>query len=161
VTNPLNQTTTFGYNTNGELTSVTNALNETTTFGYTTAGDLTTITEPGSIVTTLDYDGAGRLTSTTDPLNHSTTLAANGRGQVTSVTNALNQTTSYSYDTVDGQGRSAPDNDQHLRQPLEPDPGAGRQRGEDPLRLRDGEPADWDRPGLHERHTRPGHQLRL
>jgi YD repeat-containing protein len=43
-TDPLNQTTTFGDDGKGDLTSITDPLNHTTAFCYNAAGDLTSVT---------------------------------------------------------------------------------------------------------------------
>jgi YD repeat-containing protein len=42
------------------VASVTDPLNHTTTFGYDSAGNLTTITDPLSHTTTLTYNAAGQ-----------------------------------------------------------------------------------------------------
>lgn len=126
-------TTTFAYDpTFGQVTSVTDSLNHTTTFGYDTHGALTRITDPLTHATTITpgvtgqpvaitdalnhttqfTHDAGDLVATTDPLGRTTTRFLDGAGRVVQVTDPLGQATRYGYDrlnrlnqVVDAQGR--------------------------------------------------------
>ena len=56
VTDPLNHTTTYGYDAKGNLVSVTNALNQTTVIGRNSAGQPTSITDPLTNTRQYAYD---------------------------------------------------------------------------------------------------------
>lgn len=86
VTNPLNHTTTFGYDTKGNLTTITNALSKTTTITVNPQGQPLTITDPLSNVTTLTYE-AGDLIKVKDPLNRETKRVLDAAGCLRNVTN--------------------------------------------------------------------------
>jgi YD repeat-containing protein len=70
VTDPLGagHTTTFGYDTKGNLTTITNALNKITTVTVNTQGQPLTIKDPLNNITTFTYE-LGDLISVKDPLN--------------------------------------------------------------------------------------------
>jgi RHS repeat-associated protein len=68
VTDAAGQTTTFTYNSFGEVLTVTDPLNEVTTYSYDSSGYLQSITGPApGAVTSFTYDLAGRIQSITDP----------------------------------------------------------------------------------------------
>ncbi|MGB2715552.1 MAG: RHS repeat domain-containing protein, partial [Vicinamibacterales bacterium] len=72
ITDPLSRVTRFGYDTNGNLTSVTRL------YGTSDA-----------VTTSATYDSTyHQLTSVTDPLSHATTIAYDTSGRPTSVTDA-------------------------------------------------------------------------
>jgi YD repeat-containing protein len=71
VTDPLSHTTTFGYDTKGNLITITNAVGKTTTLTVNAQGQPLTITDPLSNVTTLTYE-LGDLIKVKDPLNRET-----------------------------------------------------------------------------------------
>jgi RHS repeat-associated protein len=126
---PFNYSETYVYNAQNRPTSHTDANGETTTYGYDTAGNLTSIVEPGGATTTIvrhpstalptsiidargktwtyAYDAAGHLVSSTTPLGHETTMTYDSRGFMTSRTDARGNepgadpddfTTTYTYD---------------------------------------------------------------
>jgi YD repeat-containing protein len=127
ATDPLNHTTTNGYDARDRLTQVTYADTSHVLSGYDTASNLTSRTDergyvtqwaydpmgrptqltlpdsntpPNNPVYTYQYDLSGNRTGVTDPLNHTTTTAYDNLNRPSSVTNALNQTTSYGYDAA-------------------------------------------------------------
>ncbi|MGH2459982.1 MAG: RHS repeat-associated core domain-containing protein, partial [Chloroflexota bacterium] len=93
-------TTTMTYDpTFNQLTSITDPLNHTTSFGYDSAGNLTTVTDPLSHQTTLTYNAAGEPLTTTDPLGHTIQFAYDG-GDLASVTDPLGNTSTRFVDAV-------------------------------------------------------------
>jgi RHS repeat-associated protein len=126
VTDPMNRTWTYGYNTNPlQLTSVTDPMTNVTSYGYDTGNgnpllvnDLNSITNPNGQAggpdaghkTTIVYNTTGQVTSVTDPMGWQTTInycvssargnclnPATGNGFVT-VTDPDGNQTVYSYD---------------------------------------------------------------
>jgi YD repeat-containing protein len=61
VTDPLNHTTTFGYDTKGNLTTITNALNKTTTLTVNADDMKKTWSLHRHIVCGCERDGQGPL----------------------------------------------------------------------------------------------------
>lgn len=78
-----------------------NAVNFTTTFGYDANGNPTTLTDPKTKLTSTAYDALNRSTQVTDALSGLTTLAYDARGQLTQLKAPNNAQTSF---TVDGLG---------------------------------------------------------
>ncbi len=115
-TSTTNVTTTYGYDTNGELTSLTtpngnitgaNAVNFTTTYAYNADGQMTSETQGGGAgatvtprTTVYTYDGDGNNTSVTDARGYTTTTAFNSDDEATLVTNPLGNATLTCYDGV-------------------------------------------------------------
>jgi RHS repeat-associated protein len=75
-------TSTFTYDTLGDLTSETNGAGQTTGYSYDAAGNATSITYPNSHTVTRAYDAAGHLKSVTDWLGNTTTFAYDGDSNV-------------------------------------------------------------------------------
>lgn len=65
----LTNTTTYAYNTLGQLTGVTNANNETTSYQYDFLGNLLQTVFPDNNIKSNKYDEIGRLIQTTDTNN--------------------------------------------------------------------------------------------
>ena len=57
----------YGYNADGQLTSVTDTLGRTTTLFYGWSGNLNTVTAPGGAKTEFTYDDLGRVQSVSQP----------------------------------------------------------------------------------------------
>jgi RHS repeat-associated protein len=97
-------TTSYTYNSFGEMLTATDPLGKVTTNTYDTNGNLLTVTSPApngstpASVTHFGYDTKGELTSITDPLSNPTTLTYTTTGLVASITDAQNHITSYQYD---------------------------------------------------------------
>jgi len=99
---------TFGYNTEGDLTSVTDPIGNTTAdpddyttrYGYDTFGQLLTATDAnGNTTRNSLFDDNGFPRTITDPLANTTQFAYDQRGNVTTVTDALLHHTTQTYDT--------------------------------------------------------------
>jgi YD repeat-containing protein len=90
ATDPRGDTTQFGYDASGTLTSITNALDQVTQITEHTGGGLPlTVVDPNGVVTNLAYDARQRLTSRTvstaaGPLT--TTYSYDHAGNLTQVT---------------------------------------------------------------------------
>jgi RHS repeat-associated protein len=88
-TDPLGVTNGAGYqwtfnvqSTTGNLLSVSDPLNETTSYTYNSSGELLTITEPGQTISTSykAYDANGLPTCVTDPLGGMTQMGYDSAG---------------------------------------------------------------------------------
>jgi len=97
-------TTSYTYNSFGEVLTATDPLGNVTTNTYDTNGNLVTVTSPApngstpASVTHFGYDTKGELTSITDPLSNPMVLTYTTTGLIASITDAQNHTTSYQYD---------------------------------------------------------------
>jgi RHS repeat-associated protein len=72
----------------------------TTSFQYNSKGELIKVTDPNGNSTTLTYTPAGLVATITDAQNNTTAFTYDGRGNRLTSTNALNQNTTYTYDTM-------------------------------------------------------------
>ncbi|MEV0167802.1 DNRLRE domain-containing protein [Nonomuraea fuscirosea] len=106
-TSPEGRKWAFGYDTNGNLTTVTDPLgvqspaagDYATSYAYDPLGQLTTATDANGNPTTFgDYHPSGYPETITDAYNNATTTAYDARGNVLSVTDALGKTTTQTYD---------------------------------------------------------------
>lgn len=79
------------------IKSKTDPLGNTTSHTYDSQGSMLTKTEPGIGTTTHTYDSKGNILTVKDPLNQSTTYTYNGFGQILTVAGAPGNTT-YTYD---------------------------------------------------------------
>jgi RHS repeat-associated protein len=96
ITDPLNHTTSFEYDTLGRVTRITDPLGHETTFTHNSAGQpLTVVNDLGETVQ-LAYD-LGDLVTITNPLGHSTTQYFDAAGRRLRVTDAAGNTTRYEY----------------------------------------------------------------
>jgi RHS repeat-associated protein len=117
----MQRTTSIGYNSAGDVTSITTPDQLTTTFLTDNLGRTYQTTAPGSRTTQVSYDLLGRAYSVTgptglissviydaednvtkifDPLGRQTTMAYNNMGRMTTQTNPRGDVESYSYDEV-------------------------------------------------------------
>jgi YD repeat-containing protein len=86
------------YDADGDLTAVTDGLSHTTSYAYDSMGDLITETDPtGGGTTTYGYDLAGRMTSLTDPDDNTTTWTYTHADEVATEVNPLGFATTYTY----------------------------------------------------------------
>ncbi len=99
VTDPLNHSTSFGYDTLGRLTTITDPLNHQTTLTYNTAGQPLTVTDPLNQTTQFGYV-AGDLVSTTDPLGSVSHRFLDAAGRVLSARDPLGRVTQYEWNAV-------------------------------------------------------------
>jgi len=81
------------------IRSITDPLGNTTSYTYDTQGNLLTKTEPGVGTTTYTYDSKGNILTVKDPLNQTTSYSYNSFGQVLTVSGASGSY-AYSYDTT-------------------------------------------------------------
>ncbi|WP_371502316.1 DUF6531 domain-containing protein [Kitasatospora sp. NBC_00374] len=96
---PYGKTTTYGYDSSLNRTSLTDANGRKATFTYDPNGNLLTSTAPAPVSTTdtWSYDGANRVTSHKDARGNTTTYAYNAGNQLTSTTDPVGGRTSYTY----------------------------------------------------------------
>ena len=121
VVDPDSNTTTFAYDSYGNLTAQTapatpeNGSGNQTQYGYdTTKGWLTSTVSPRGVIasvttsctppalgcTTFAHDAWGHVTTTTDPLGHTTVAHHDANGNQDSTTDANNNTTGYTFDAA-------------------------------------------------------------
>jgi YD repeat-containing protein len=93
-------TTSYSYDSHGNLTQSTDPLSNTYQYSYTSKGSVSTMTDPNLAVTTYAYDSRNHLTTVTDPLSHTTTYGYDSASDRTSVTNGLGFTSTFSFDPV-------------------------------------------------------------
>ncbi|GBD99359.1 tRNA(Glu)-specific nuclease WapA precursor [bacterium BMS3Abin07] len=99
ITDPLDRTVSYTYDSAGNVTAITDNAGNTTTYEYeSTFNKLTKITDAPGNVTTFTYDANGNLITATDPMNNTMTISYNSVGRPVSVTDALNNTTVFEYD---------------------------------------------------------------
>ncbi|MFQ5964050.1 MAG: MopE-related protein [Candidatus Scalinduaceae bacterium] len=92
-----NNTTTFAYDANDNLTAITDPVGLVTTLTYT--GDmLSSVTDPAGRVTTFEHDSEGNLTRITDPDGSNRQFSYDGRHHMTSQTSKRGFTTNYNFD---------------------------------------------------------------
>lgn len=107
LTDPNNHTSSFSWDSNGNLLSTTDALTRKTTYTYDSLSDLTSITDPLQVTTTLTYDSRGNLLTESRPLASTsqvaTTTATYGDpshlGDITSITDPNGHSWSFGYDS--------------------------------------------------------------
>ena len=78
-------TTTYGYDNDGNQTSIVAPLARNTADQYDALNRLTQITDPNSGTTKPGYDGNDNLTSVLDPRSLTTTYSPNGFGDITQI----------------------------------------------------------------------------
>ncbi|WP_405623976.1 DUF6531 domain-containing protein [Streptomyces sp. NBC_00076] len=98
VTDPLGGMTSTAFDAVGNVTKHTDADKRVTTYGYNKLDQLTTVTAPDGAVTTYDYDTVGNITKRTDANDHTTAYGYDAVRRLTTVTDPLNRVTSYEYD---------------------------------------------------------------
>ncbi|WP_194917795.1 RHS repeat protein [Catenulispora rubra] len=81
----------------GNVTAA-NAAAYTIAFGYDANGNRTTVTDPLNLVTATGYDATGEITSTTDPLGHAATATYDALGHVLTSVDRDGNTTTSAYD---------------------------------------------------------------
>ena len=96
----LSDITTFGYDAQGNRTSITNALNHITQItSHDASGRPLTMVDPNGAVTELTYDPRGRLlTRTTD--GQTTSMDYDGVGNITRITQPDGSYINYEYDAA-------------------------------------------------------------
>jgi RHS repeat-associated protein len=99
TTDPLGNTTTYAYDSNGNMIAATDPLGNTTSLTYNPAGQPTTVTDPLGNQTQFTYN-AGDLVATTDPLGRTTNRFVDNAGRVAAVADPLGHTTRIVYDPL-------------------------------------------------------------
>jgi RHS repeat-associated protein len=101
ITDPNGNVITDTFDSQLRLTSTTDATGTpvaaTTSYGYDTNGNLTSVTDPNGHTTTYTYDSADNRTSRTDALDRTTTWTHDPQRDVTSSTDPSGLTTTYTY----------------------------------------------------------------
>lgn len=110
LTEPGNLTTTFSYNTAGDVSTVTDTLGRSTSITYDDLGRPQTIRDPQGITTTISFDPQDRLTNITQtaPANapntpirqRTTSFGYDAGGHLIRVTDPLSRTIRYQYDSA-------------------------------------------------------------
>jgi len=99
--NPASYTTSYSYNSAGELASATDPNGGKTSYTYDSMGYLASVTDPLAKVTTYSYDAGERLTGVTAPDGGVTQYGYDGTDDVTSRTDPDGNTWTYSYNADD------------------------------------------------------------
>jgi RHS repeat-associated protein len=121
TTDPRNNITTYGLDSNGDVTTIlfanntvkkmqwsndgllqnqTDELNHTTLYLYDLSRRVTVTIDATGARTTLGYDGAGNVTYTLDANNHLTTMAFDGMRRMIRETDALGNFTTTTYNAL-------------------------------------------------------------
>jgi len=101
TTDPLGNTTTFGYDAQGDLATVSDPLGNTTRRAYDAASRLTAQTDPRGFATSFAYDPLNRLTQIADAQGGLTAFSYDGNGNLLTVTDARGNATTHTYDSMD------------------------------------------------------------
>src|SRR6185503_18750569 len=106
ITDALSRTTTFTYDSWGDLASTTrlygtgNAVTTSTT-REPNFRQIASVTDPLNHTTTVTHDNRGNAVTITNPLSQQTTVAYNANGQLVSITSPLNHTVQFTYNNAD------------------------------------------------------------
>jgi RHS repeat-associated protein len=92
-------TTTFGYDGNGNQTSIAAPLSRNTTKAFDALNRLSQVTDPNSGVTRFTYDASDGLVKVVDPRSLTTTYTNNGFGQMIAQGSPDTGTTTVTYDS--------------------------------------------------------------
>jgi YD repeat-containing protein len=93
--------TTYSYNSNGQVLTVTNPLSQTTTYAYS-GGYLHTITDANSVVVaTYTYDSVGRLYTSTNAAGYTLTYTYDNLNRLIHITYPDSTHTDFVYDKLD------------------------------------------------------------
>lgn len=100
-------TTTFGYDSDGNQTTISAPLSRNTTKYYDALNRLTEVTDPNSGVTNFGYDTEDDLASVTDPKGLITSYHYNGFGDIVTQASPDSGTMSKTYDSAGNLASSA------------------------------------------------------
>jgi YD repeat-containing protein len=95
-----NQTTEYGYDNQGNVTSVKDPLNRTTANQYDALNRLKQVTDPNLGVTQYGYNGLDALTQVTDPRSLATAYTVDGLENLTQQASPDTGTTASTYDAA-------------------------------------------------------------
>jgi RHS repeat-associated protein len=99
-TSPAGQITRYGYDNQGNVTSITDRLNRVTTNAHDALNRLKQVTDPAHGVTHYGYDGLDQLISVTDPRSNATDYVRDGFGNLSAQSNPDTGATANTYDTA-------------------------------------------------------------
>jgi RHS repeat-associated protein len=100
VTDPLNHTANFEYDTKHNLTKATDALNNSSVFTYNSAGQTVSVKDALNNTTQLAYDN-GDFVGMTDPRGYSGSAFTDGAGRLLSTRAPNGEATRFEYDALD------------------------------------------------------------
>ena len=92
-------TTTFGYDSDGNQTSISAPLSRNTSNQYDALNRLTQITDPVNGVSTMSYDGHDNLISVMDPRSLVTSYMSDGLGNLSTLQSSDSGATTKTYDS--------------------------------------------------------------
>ncbi|HEV8436077.1 MAG TPA: DUF6531 domain-containing protein, partial [Thermoanaerobaculia bacterium] len=95
--------TFYSYNATGAVANVSQTLGGgliSTSYGYDVQGNLTSVTDPNGNLTTYTYDDFGRTTKQVSPVTGTTTYAYDLAGNLLTTTDANGATTTRAYDAL-------------------------------------------------------------
>jgi RHS repeat-associated protein len=96
----LNQTTTYAYDNNSNLTTLTDPLNHATGNTYDALNRLTQVLDPANGITQYTYDGTNNLTQVTDPRGLATIYTYDGLNNLTKLVSPDTGTTTSTFDAA-------------------------------------------------------------
>ncbi|WP_177192781.1 RHS repeat protein [Variovorax sp. OV084] len=99
-TEGANQSSTFGYDANGELTSSTNGLNQSTQYGLDNLRRVKAVTDAANASATLSYNALDAVTSASDFKGVVTSYTRDAQGNATAESSADVGTASTQYDNL-------------------------------------------------------------
>lgn len=97
---PAKYTTRYTYDGAGRMLTSTDPAGRVFAYGYDANGNQTSVTDPDNHVTTYVYDNANRLTDVTNPAGHTRSTRYDDAGNITSTTEATGAKTTYHYDAA-------------------------------------------------------------
>ena len=102
-TGNMRRTVSHAYDTVNRLAQNIGSLNQTTIYGRDANGNVTSITAPNSLKTVNSFDALNRLALSIDPNNGKTSIGYNPDDSVAVVTDPRGVTTRYTYDGLSNQ----------------------------------------------------------
>lgn len=100
-TDPVGNTTSYGYDAVNRLIAATNAAGDVTTTTYDGVGNRISITSPNGNITTNSYDTLDRVIKTTDGVGTVSTNSYDAVGNLTHTVDGNSNITTYTYDGLD------------------------------------------------------------
>jgi RHS repeat-associated protein len=108
---PADFTTSYTYNSDGQVLTVTDPLGHVTTTGYDADGNVHTVTDPNNHTTTTDYNENNQPVTITRPDTTTLTSTYDNDGNQLTQTNGAGKTTTYTFDPLNRLASSTdPDN---------------------------------------------------
>ena len=98
LTDPENNVTRFGYDSEARLEAITDPLDHTTRLAYNDRGEVIRITDALGNQVNLERDTVGRIVASVDALGYRSETGYNGLDQVTQIKDALGGLTRLAYD---------------------------------------------------------------